>query len=304
MLEQSRRHAFIASLLRVPHLVLCVNKMDLVDYDEERVRARSGTSSREFAAKLDVTDLTFIPISALHGDNVVDHSPNMPWYDGPSLLHHLENVHIASDRNLIDAAVPGAVRDPAACRRAPRLPRLRRAGRRRRVQARRRGRRAAVRVHHDDRRDRHRSTARSTRRSPPMSVTIRLDDDIDVSRGDMICRPHNQPTVGQDIDAMVCWISDAAAARRRQATPSSTRPERVRARGEGPAVPARRQHAAPRRGRPTSSALNEIGRVTLRTTQPLFFDEYRRNRTTGSFILVDEATNDTVGGGMILGPAQ
>ena len=141
VLEQSRRHAFLASLLGIPHLVLCVNKMDLVDWSEERFEEIKA-EFRAFAMKLDVHDLTFIPVSALHGDNIVDRSANMPWYEGSALLHHLEEVHIASDRNLIDAAVPGAVRDPAAepdRPRHPRLPRLRRPGGRRRAQAGRRG---------------------------------------------------------------------------------------------------------------------------------------------------------------------
>ena len=125
MLEQSRRHAFLASLLRVPHLVVAVNKMDLVDWSEEIYETIRDEFSA-FAAKLNVPDLTVIPISALHGDNVVTHSANTPWYEGTSLLHHLEHVHVASDRNLVDAALPGAVRDPPAVRRVPRLPRLRR----------------------------------------------------------------------------------------------------------------------------------------------------------------------------------
>ncbi len=300
VVEQSRRHAFISTLLRIPHLVVCVNKMDLVGYDEaafEKVKAQF----REFAMKLDVSDLTFIPVSALHGDNVVERSPNMPWYQGPSLLHHLEEVHIASDRNLIDARFP--------------------------VQY-------VLRPYSDEFHD-YRGFAgtvaggvlksgdpvmvlpsgfTSTIASidtfdgpvdeafPPMSVTVRLTDDIDLSRGDMLCRPHNQPHVGQDIDAMVCWMSEKATL-----TPGlklsikhTTRSARALVKDLQYRLDVNtlhREDGADRLG------LNDIGRVTLRTTQPLFFDEYRRNRTTGSFILIDEATMATVGAGMIIGPA-
>ena len=136
---------------------------------------------------------------------------------------------------------------------------------------------------------------------PPMSVTVRLADEIDISRGDLICRPHNAPAVAQDIEAMVCWMDETAPLQRRRAsTRSSTPPATARAVVQRPALPPRRQHAAPRRDAPTSCALNEIGRVRLRTTVPLLADEYRRNRTTGGFILIDEATNRTVGAGMII----
>ena len=165
-----------------------------------RVRDQAATSP----------DLTVIPVSALKGDNVVTRSTNMPWYDGPSLLHHLENVHVASDRNLIDVALPGAVRDPAAVRRLARLPRLRRPGRRRRAQARRRRDGAAVRADHDGSPSIDTADGPVEEAFPPMSVTVRLEDELDVSRGDMICRPHNAPTVTQDIDAMVCWMDETS----------------------------------------------------------------------------------------------
>ena len=164
LVEQSRRHAFLASLLRVPHLVLCVNKMDLVDYSEE-VFEEIRDEFTAFAAKLNIPDLTFIPISALHGDNVVTRSENMPWYDGPSLLHHLENVHVASDRNLVDVRFPVQYVIRPQSTTLPRLPRLRRPGRRRRAQAGRRGDGAAVRLHLDGSPASTPPTARSTRRS-------------------------------------------------------------------------------------------------------------------------------------------
>ena len=300
LVEQSRRHAFLASLLRIPHLVLCVNKMDLVDWSEERFEEIKA-EFRSFAAKLDIADLAFVPISALHGDNVVSRSANSPWYEGSSLLHHLEEVHIASDRNLIDARFP--------------------------VQY-------VIRPHTDEFHDYRgyagtvaggilkpgdpvmvlpsgfTSTIASieTADGPveeaysPMAVTIRLADEIDVSRGDMLCRPQNQPTSGQDVDAMVCWMNESVSlkARDKLAIKHTTRTARALVKQVQYRLDVNTLH---RHDDDHELALNEIGRVQLRTTQPLFFDEYRRNRTTGSFILIDEATNTTVGAGMILGPS-
>jgi bifunctional enzyme CysN/CysC len=208
--EQSRRHAFLATLLRVPHLVLAVNKMDLVGYDPE-VYERIAEEFSSFAAKLEVADLTFIPISALHGDNVVQRSANMAWYDGPSLLHHLEHVHIASDRNLIDVRFPVqyVIRPQQAT--DPQLHDYRGYA----------GQVAGGVIKPGDEvmhlpsgfttTVKRIDTARGpvTEAFPPMSVTLVLADDIDISRGDMICRPHNQPSVTQDVDAMVCWMSEA-----------------------------------------------------------------------------------------------
>ncbi len=301
IVEQSRRHAFLASLLRIPHLVVCVNKMDLVDWSEERFEEIKA-EFREFATKLDVADLSFIPLSALLGDNVVERSTNMGWYEGSSLLHHLEEVHIASDRNLIDARFPvqyvlrpfsnewhdyrgyagtlaGGVVKPGD--EVIVLP------------------------------SGFTSTVRSidTANGPveeaftPMSVAITLDDDIDVSRGDMICRPHNQPHVGQDIDAMVCWMSEQTtlAPRARLALKHTTRSARCLVKDMQYRLDVNTLH---REHGIDALRLNEIGRVSLRTTVPLFYDEYRRNRTTGSFVLIDEAANTTVGAGMILGPTQ
>jgi bifunctional enzyme CysN/CysC len=299
IVEQSRRHAFIASLLRVPHLVLCVNKMDLVDYDET-VFQRIRDEFRQFASKLDIGDLTFIPVSALLGDNVVHRSANMPWYDGSSLLHHLEQVHIASDRNLIDARFP--------------------------VQY-------VIRPQHQTNRELHdyrgyagvvaggvfkpgddvvvlpsglATTIESIDTADgavkeafaPMSVTIRLGDDVDVSRGDMICRPHNQPRVTQDVEAMICWLADQPLqVRGMYAIKHTTRNVRGQVRELEYRIDVNSLH---RDETADTLSLNEIGRVTLRTTQPLFVDEYRRNRITGSFLLIEESTGATVGAGMIL----
>ncbi|HEX2053375.1 MAG TPA: GTP-binding protein [Actinomycetota bacterium] len=296
--EQSRRHAILTTLLRVPHLVLCVNKMDLVDYSQE-VFERIKEEFQEFAAKLEIGDLSFVPISALHGDNVVTRSANMPWYEGASLLHMLEDVYIASDHNLIDVRFP--------------------------VQY-------VIRPMSDDYHDYRgyagtvaggilkvgdevmvlpsgftsRITAIETADGPleeafpPMSVTIRLDDDIDVSRGSMICRPRNRPHVGQDIEAMICWMSDTRPLRAgdRFAIKHTTQMARTIVKNMAYQLDVNTLHRHEDAG---ELRLNEMGRVTLRTTVPLFYDEYRRNRTTGSFILIDEATNTTVGAGMILG---
>ena len=298
VLEQSRRHAFIASLLRIPHLVVAVNKMDLVDFDEgvfERIRAEFT----DFAMRLEVQDLTFIPMSALLGDNVVERSENMPWYEGTTLLHHLEEVHIAGDRNMLDVRFPvqyvirpqstelhdyrgyagtvsGGVMKPGD-----------------EVMVLPSGFTSTI-------------AAIDTADGPveeafsPMAVTVRLADEIDISRGDMICRPNNRPQVGQDIEAMICWMNESAplASRNRYTLKHTTNSVRamvqdIRYRLDVNTL--HREEGVPR------LELNEIGRVQLRTTQPLLFDEYRRNRATGSFILIDEATNVTVAGGMILG---
>jgi bifunctional enzyme CysN/CysC len=300
IIEQSRRHAFLTTLLKVPHLVLAVNKMDLVDYDQQ-VFERIHDEFTAFAAKLDVPDLTFIPISALHGDNVVDRSANMPWYDGPSLLHHLENVHIASDRNLIDVRFPvqyvirphrstdhdlhdyrgyagqvaGGVLKPGD--QVMHLP-------------------SGLITHITDI-----DTAGGPvdEAFPPMSVTLRLADDIDISRGDLICRPHNQPTVAQDIEAMVCWMSveRSLTARTKLVIKHTTRTARALVRNLHYRLDVNTLH---RDEDASSLQLNEIGRVGLRVTQPLFVDDYNRNRFTGGFILIDEATNETVAAGMII----
>jgi bifunctional enzyme CysN/CysC len=298
VVEQSRRHAFLASLLRIPHLVVCINKMDLVDYDEKAFETVKE-EFRNFAMKLDVTDLTFIPMSALHGDNVVDRSENMPWYQGSPLLHHLEQVHISSDRNHIDARFPVQYVI-----------------------------RPQTNEHHDYRGyagtvaggvfkpgdevvvlpSGFTSTVASidTFDGPvdeafgPMSVTLRLTDNIDISRGDMICRPNNQPHAGQDLQAMVCWMSDTKplTPRMKLAIKHTTRTARVMVTDLQYQLDVNTLH---RQMSPESLGLNEIGRVTLRSTQPLFFDEYRRNRNTGSFVLIDEASNATVAAGMIVG---
>jgi bifunctional enzyme CysN/CysC len=299
LVEQSRRHAFIASLLRVPHLVLCVNKMDLVDYDEA-VFNEIKNEFRQFATKLDIGDLTFVPVSALHGDNIVHRSANMPWYDGTSLLHHLEEVHIASDRNLIDARFPVQYVIRPQAQTDPQLHDYRGYAGQVAGGVFKPGDEVVVlpsglqtRIAGIDT-----ATGPVAEAFAPMSVTIRLADDIDVSRGDMISRPHNQPRVTQDIDAMVCWLSEQPlSVRGMYAVKHTTRNVRAQVRELDYRIDVNTLH---RDESADSLSLNEIGRVTLRTTQPLFVDEYRRNRTTGSFLLIDESTGATVGAGMLL----
>jgi bifunctional enzyme CysN/CysC len=295
LVEQSRRHAFLASLLQVPHLVVAVNKMDLVDWDQE-VFDRIHAEFTAFAARLRIRDLVTIPISALNGDNVVERSAASPWYDGPSLLHHLENVHVASDRNLIDVRFPvqyvirpqskeypdyrgyagqvaGGVLKPGDT--VTVLP----SG-------------FSTRIEAID--SPHGPVAEAF---APMSVVIRLADNLDVSRGDMICRPKNMPTVTQDLDAMVCWMATAPLrAGAKLAIKHTTRTARVLVKELQYRLDVNSLH---RDEASSELGLNDIGRVRLRCTQPLFVDDYRNNRTTGGFILMDEATNVTVAAGMI-----
>ena len=298
VVEQTRRHAFLASLLRVPHLVVCVNKMDLVDYDQqvfESIRVEFSA----FASRLEITDLTFIPISALEGDNVVQRSANMSWYEGSSLLHHLETVYIAADRNLIDPRLPvqWVVRPKS--------------------------------VAYPDYRGYAGMVAGGVFRAgddvtvvpsglsttivgidsfdgpvdeafPPMSVVVRLEKDLDISRGDVICRPHNRPAVGQDIDAMVCWMIDRPArVGDFLALKHTSRWVRAVVSDIHYRLDVNTLH---RDESATALDLNEVGRLTLRVTQPIYYDSYRRNHSTGSFILAAEDTNVTCGAGMILGP--
>jgi bifunctional enzyme CysN/CysC len=295
LVEQSRRHAFLATMLQVPHLVLCVNKMDLVDFSRD-VYEGIRDEFEQFATRLNVRDLRVIPVSALHGDNMVTRSEHTPWYDGPTLLHHLENLYVASDRNLIDVRFPVqfVVRPKSK-------------------------------EHHDYRGYAGQvaggvlkagddvmvlPSGLTTRISsietadgpveeafPPMSVTVLLEDDIDVSRGDMICRPHNMPTVAQDVEALVCWMTDEPlVAGQKFAIKHTTRMARAMVKDVRYRLNVNTLH---RDETASELGLNDIGRLQLRTTQPLLCDPYGRNRTTGAFILIDERTNRTVAAGMI-----
>jgi bifunctional enzyme CysN/CysC/sulfate adenylyltransferase subunit 1 len=293
--EQSHRHAVILSLLRVPHMVLAVNKMDLVDYDQE-VYDRIRKEFTSFATKLNIPDLEVIPISALKGDNVVQRSENMPWYNGSSLMHHLENIHVASDRDLVDTRLPvqyvirpksdefhdyrgyaGQVAGGVlkAGDEVVVLP----SG-------------LTSKIAGIDLFDREIDEA-----FPPMSVTVRLEDDVDVSRGDMIARVKNAPKPSQDIDAMVCWMTnEPLRAKQKLAIKHTTRTGRALVKDIQYRLDVNSLH----RDQETKElGLNEIGRVQLRTTVPLLCDPYSKNRTTGSFVLIDEATGVTVGAGMI-----
>jgi bifunctional enzyme CysN/CysC len=300
LVEQSRRHAFLCSLLRVPHLVLCVNKMDLVDYSEE-VFESIADEFTTFAAKLDVPDLTVIPISALHGDNIVTRAETMPWYDGPALLHHLEHVHIASDRNLVDARFPVqyVIRPQSS-----RYPDYRGYAGQMASGVLKPGDEVMVLPSGFTSRIAAIETADGevAEAFPPMSVTIRLTDEIDIARGDLICRPHNAPKPAQDIDAMLCWMDETEplVPGRKYAVKHTTRSVRAVVKQLQYRLDVNTLH---RDESVSSLALNEIGRVRLRTTAPLLADSYRRNRTTGGFILIDETTNRTVGAAMILDPA-
>ena len=296
LLEQSRRHAFLASLLGVQHIVLAVNKMDLIDWDQERYKWIRD-EFHAFAARLDIHDVTTIPISALNGDNVVIKSSRAPWYDGPPLLSHLEDVYIAGDRNLVD------VRFPVQYVIRPQ-----------------------TREHAD-----HRSYAGTVASGimrpgdevvvlpggrtshitaidgpegpvseafPPMAVSISLADDIDISRGDLLARPQNQPAVTTEFDAMVCWMADEAALEpgRDYVIKQTTRTTRARVIALDYRLDVNTLH---RDKSATALKLNELGRVSLRTQVPLLLDEYSRNAATGSFILIDPENNVTVAAGMV-----
>ncbi len=296
ILEQTRRHSFIASLLQIPHLVVCINKMDLVDYSEE-VYERIKEEFEAFSSKLDVRDIHFIPISALKGDNVVHRSENMPWYEGPTLMYYLENVHIASDHNFIDCRFP--------------------------VQY-------VIRPNTDEYHDYRGYAGRvaggifkkgdevmllpsgfTTRIAridtadgeveeafPPMSVTILLEDEFDVSRGDMIVRENNVPTIGQDIEVMLCWFNERPLQPRgKYALMHTTQEARCMVKEIRYKLDINTLH---RNMDDLNIGMNDIARVHLRTTRPLFYDPYRKNRNTGSLILIDEHTNETVAAGMII----
>ena len=293
--EQSRRHAVLLSLLRVPHLVLCINKMDLVDWSEETYE-RIHAEFTQFATKLNIPDLEVIPISALLGDNVVDRSENTPWYHGPTLMHHLEHVHVASDRDLVDTRFPVqyVVRPKSDEHHDYRGYAGQIAG-----GVLKKGDEVIVlpsgmtsKIEAIDLFDREVNEA-----FPPMSVTVRLEDDVDVSRGDMIARVKNAPKPSQDIDAMVCWMTnEPLRPRQKLAIKHTTRSGRAMVKDIQYRLDVNSLHRDQDAG---ELGLNEIGRVQLRTTVPLLCDPYSKNRTTGSFILIDEATGVTVGAGMI-----
>jgi sulfate adenylyltransferase subunit 1 len=297
VVEQTYRHAFIASLLQIPHIVICINKMDLVDFQQDAYD-KVVNEFKHFSSKLDVKDVRFIPISALKGDNVVNHSENMDWYEGPTLLYTLETVHIGGDHNLIDCRFPvqyvirpmsdeyhdyrgyagriaGGVFKPGD--KVMHLP----SGLTTSIKA--------IKTLDGDLEE----------AFPPQSVTLLLEDDIDISRGDMIVRENNLPDQGQDIDVMMCWMSEKLPLQvgGKYAIKHTTRDARCVVKEILYKVDVNTLH---RQQDATSLELNEIGRVRIRTTVPLFYDEYRQNRDTGSIIIIDEGTNTTVAAGMII----
>jgi sulfate adenylyltransferase large subunit len=294
VVEQTRRHAFIASLLGIPHLVVAVNKMDLVDWSEDIFDAvvRDVCAFREQLPS--VRDIAYVPLSALRGDNVVDRSDAMPWYGGLPLLEHLETVEIATDRDLDELRFPVqyVIRDGESDYRgyAGQLAGgVLRPGDEVLVLPSERVTTVAAVDTYDGPLD---------AAFPPMSVTVRLTDDLDVSRGDLICRPSDRPALARDLVADICWMADAPLRPGgRYAIKHATHTARAIIDTLDDRVEL---DALQREPAPVELALNDIGRVRLRTSKPLAFDPYARNRSTGSFILVDEATNDTVGAGMIV----
>jgi bifunctional enzyme CysN/CysC len=300
VLAQSKRHAFISSLLGIPHVVVCVNKMDLVNFDEAVFDAIVEEFDA-FAARLELPDVTFIPISALLGDNVVDRSEAMPWYQGPPLLYHLEHVHIASDRNLIDVRFPVQwVIRPGGRQIGSELADYRAYA----------GQLAGGIIREGDEVVVLPGGQRSTvagidtfegpvaEAFPPMSVALRLSDDIDVGRGSTIVRAQNQPTVSSRFECLMCWMSEEPLSpRRRYLVKHTTRTAmvgKVDVRYRIDVETLRRDEGV------TTLELNDLARVQMELSSPLVFDSYRRNRVTGSLIVIDEATNDTVAAGVIL----
>lgn len=296
VVEQTNRHSFIASLLQMPHVIVCINKMDLVDWNQERYD-EIKYDFKKLISKLDIRDVHFIPISALKGDNVVDRSANMPWYKGPTLMYQLENIHVSSDANQIDARFPVqyVIRPQQT-------------------------------EYHDFRGYAGRVAGGNFKKGdkvmvlpsgfttsvksietfdgeteeafPGMSVVITLADDIDISRGDMLVRENNSPLVGQDIDMMICWLNEKKLVPGgKYSVKHTTKEVRCIIKDVRYKVDINTLH---RNEGDKEIKLNDIARIHIRTTAPLFFDSYRKNRITGSLVLIDEATNETVGAGMII----
>ena len=296
IVEQTKRHSFIASLLGIPHIIYCINKMDLVDYKEETYQ-KIKNELVSFSSKLTAKDVRFVPISALNGDNIVNRSTKMSWHEGSTLIHILENIHIASDHNHIDCRFP--------------------------VQN-------VIRPQKDEFHDYRGYAGRiaggifkkgdevvvlpsgfhskiksiDTFNGPiekafaPMSITLTLEDEIDISRGDMIVRPNNQPKVDQDIDIMICWMSEKPLIHKgKYAVKHTSKEARCMVKEIKYKIDINSLH---RNEEDKEIKCNDIARISLRVTQPIFYDEYNTNRNTGSVILIDEGTNNTVGAGMII----
>lgn len=295
VIEQTKRHAFIASLLQIPHVIVCINKMDLVDFSEE-VYNRIITQFEEISSKMLVKDVRFIPISALLGDNVVNRSENMPWYQGAPMLHTLETMHISSDINKVDARFP--VQTVLRPQREGFIDYRGYAGR---VASGifRPGDEVTVmpsgftsKIKNIDTYDGEIAEAHA-----PMSVSITLEDDIDISRGDMIVRSNNKPEATQDIEVMLCWLNNNPARPRAKYSIKHTTNDQKAMIKE---VVYKIDIETLERVSDDSIKMNDICKVKLRTTKPLMIDSYRENRTTGSIILIDDATNETVAAGMVV----
>lgn len=296
VLEQTIRHAYIASLLQIPHIIICVNKMDLIDYNQEKFE-EICKETRDFAAKLDLKDIRFVPISALKGDNVVDRSENMEWYDGPTLMYVLENIHIGSDVNHLDARFPVqyvirpqsdeyhdyrgyAGRIVSGIFRVGDNIRILPSG-------------FTSKIKSIDTMDKSLDMA-----FVPQSVTITLEDDFDISRGDMITKENNGTLQGQDIELMICWLNEKPIMMRgKYAVKHTSKDVRCMVTDIKFKVDI---NTLERNTEDKNIGLNDIARITIRTTKPLFYDSYRKNRSTGSLILIDEASNETVGAAMII----
>lgn len=296
VVEQTHRHLFIASLLQIPHFIICINKMDLVDFKEE-IYNQIKSEIKNFVAKLAARDVYFIPISALLGDNVVDKSENMPWYEGSTLLYLLENIHIGSDENLIDCRFPvqyvirprddkfhdyrgyagkissGIFKPGDKVKVLP-------SGFSSKIRS----------IENEENKE-------TKEAFPPMSVTIQLEDDIDISRGDMIVRENNIPIISQDIDLMICWMNKKKMQPGGKYILRHTTKETKCIVKE--LIYKLNINTLHRIENSEDLGLNEIGRVKIRTAQPLFYDRYKDNRATGCIILIDEQTNETVAAGMI-----
>ena len=296
IVEQTKRHSFIASLLGIPHIAFCINKMDLVDYSQD-VYNRLVKDLEAFSAKLETKDVRFIPISALKGDNVVHRSEKMDWFEGATLMHTLETVHIASDHNHIDCRFPiqNVIRPQTTEFHDYRGYAGRIAG-----GVFKKG--DAVMVLPSGFTSKIKSIdtfdGEIDEAFAPMSVTMTLEDDIDISRGDMIVRENNKPEVSLDIEAMICWMGDSPLKEKgKYALKHTSKDARCMVKEIKYKVDINTLH---RNEADKVIASNDIARVTLRTTSPLFIDQDGRNRNTGSLILIDEATNNTVGAGMII----
>lgn len=296
VIEQTKRHAFIASLLRIPHVIVCINKMDLVDFKEDTYN-RILKQFEEFSSKLLITDIRFIPISALLGDNVVNRSENMPWYQGGPMLHTLETMHISSDINKVDARFP--VQTVLRPQRDGFIDYRGYAGR---VASGvfRKGDQISVmpsgfvsKIKSIDG-----PSGEIEQAFAPMSVSITLEDDIDVGRGDMIVRSNNQPEGVQDLDVMLCWLNNDAAKPRAKYVIRHTSNEQKAMIKE--VIYKIDINTLERKQDDSELNMNDICKVKIRTTKPLMVDSYRENRITGSIILIDEGTNETVAAGMIV----